>query len=504
MKSKITMLLMVVLAALPGVASATVRLPAFISDHMVLQQDKPVALWGWADAGEKVTVTIGDQRHTAMANAEGKWSVTLEPLKAGRSLELTIGGSNTITVKDVLVGEVWLASGQSNMAFRLSGAARAKEEIASARYDGIRVFTVQEQFAQSAQTNVQGKWQICTPETAGAFSAVAYFFGRALHTNLNVPVGLMVSAVGGTEIETWTAPDVLAADPENRALIDEWKDVTPEQFRQIAATYREYQRQRDKRDAAVARGESPPELKAPTKRCHDCPSALFSGMIAPLIPYTLRGVIWYQGENNTGRPARYEKELPALIRQWRRDWREGDFPFYFVQLPNYAASGKAAGSYAVLREGQRKTLALTNTGMAVTIDVGEAHNPHPHNKQDVGRRLALWALAKTYGRQGLIYSGPLYESLAIQGNTATVRFQPTGSALVAKGGSLNGFEVAGQDGKFVPAEASIRGDMVELRSKLVPQPLAVRYAWVNDSEGCNLYNAAGLPASPFSTLIETK
>jgi len=497
-------LLIALLAALPAIAPAAVKLPAFFSDHMVLQRDKPVALWGWADVGEKVTVRIAGQRLTAVADRAGKWSVTLQPLKPGRSLELTVEASNTITVKDVLVGEVWLASGQSNMAFRLAGAARAKEEIAAARREGIRVFTVQEQFAQATQKDVMGRWQICTPEVAEVFSAVAYFFGCNLHTNLNVPVGLIVSSVGGTPIESWTAHDVLAADPESRAKIDAWKNVTPEMFQQIATTYREFQQQRSKRAAAVARGESPPELKPPTKRCHDCPSALFDGMIAPLIPYTLRGVIWYQGESNTSQPARYEKLFPALIWQWRRDWREQDLPFYFVQLANYAAKDKSGDSYAVLREAQRKTLSLPNTGMAVAIDIGEANDIHPRNKQEVGRRLALWALAKTYGRQGLVYSGPLCDSLLVHGDTATVRFHPTSDALLAQGGSLNGFEVAGRDGKFVRAEASVSGHTVKVRSEHVSQPVSVRYAWANNPEGCNLYNSAGLPASPFSTSLEIK
>ena len=483
-------------------SKAEVRLPALISDGMVLQQGENVRIWGWADPGERVEVTIAGQREVVQAGADGRWLAIVKPLKPQGPFELIVTGKNVLRVRDVLVGEVWLASGQSNMAFRLQGAQDATNETALARYPTIRVFMIEERFSQAPCDDVKGAWQECTPEHAAQFSAVAYCFGRDLHKALKVPVGLVVSAVGGTRIESWMARELLEADPVNRAALEQWDTCSPEEFEQIAKTYRAYQQERS-RVAALAklareRGETPPPApKMPARRCHDCPSALYNGMIAPLVPATIRGVIWYQGESNASNPERYATLFPEMIHQWRRDFRQERLPFLFVQLANYQAPG-APDSYARLRESQRLALRVPATGMAVAIDIGEAADIHPRNKQEVGRRLSLWALNRVYERDGQ-YTGPLYRSISVRRGKATVRFKHAEGGLVARGGALQGFEIAGKDGRFHPANAQITGDAVQVWSDAETRPVAVRYAWADNPEGCNLYNQAGLPASPFTT-----
>lgn len=485
-----------------GHTKAEVRLPALISDGMVLQRGEKVRIWGWADPGEAVEVTIAGRRAVVRADAAGRWLAILKPLTSQGACELIVTGENVLRVRNVLVGEVWLASGQSNMAFRLQGAQDATNEIALARYPAIRVFMVEERFSQAPCEDVKGVWQECTPENAPWFSAVAYFFGRELHNALNVPVGLVVSSVGGTRIESWMAREVLERDPANRAALEAWNQYSAEEFEDIARTYRAYQQERSRVAAAAgrarARGERPPPApKPPTRRCHDCPAALYNGMIAPLIPATVRGVIWYQGESNTSNPERYAALFPEMICQWRRDFRQERLPLLFVQLANYQAAG-APDSYARLRESQRQALRLPATGMVVAIDIGEANDIHPRNKQEVGRRLSLWALRKVYGRKGP-YSGPLYSAVTFRKGKATVRFDCADGGLVVRGGTLEGFEIAGAEGKFLPARAQPVGHTVRVWSESVPSPNAVRYAWANNPEGCNLYNGVGLPASPFTT-----
>jgi hypothetical protein len=488
-------------AVLAGPARADVRLPKIISDHMVVQRGAAVPVWGWADAGEEVTVSLAGQTQTARADAGGKWRVKLDKLEAAGPHTLTVKGKNTLTVKDVLVGEVWLASGQSNMQWSVAQARDPDKERAAADFPQIRMFTVARKPAREPQSDCSGSWQVCSPQTVGQFSAAAYFFGRDLHQKLGVPVGLINSSYGGTIIEAWISQDALKSLPELKGVLASYE--------KRAATYdpEKAKADYDKRLAAwqeAARKarekgkQPPPRPRQPTdpRRSPNYPAVLFNGMIAPLIPYAIRGAIWYQGESNAGSEDSgrlYALELPLLIRDWRGRWKE-DFPFAWVQLPNYESPAKG---WPLVREAMLKALAVPNTGMAVAIDIGEARNIHPKNKQEVGRRLALWARAKVYGEKTPC-SGPLPAGHKVSGSTVELTFRHADGGLVAKGGELRGFTIAGADGKWRPAEARIEGDKVLVSSPEVKEPVAVRYDWANNPDG-NLYNGAGLPASPFRT-----
>jgi sialate O-acetylesterase len=464
---------------------ADVRLPAIFSEHMVLQRDANVPVWGWADAGEKVTVSIAGQTKNATADAVGKWSVELGKLSVGEPLTLMVSGKNKIAVHDVLVGEVWLCSGQSNMHFRMNRVENSQQEIAAANHPKLRFFSVDEQFAQQPATNLSGEWKLVSPATASECSAVAYYFARALQERLGVPIGLVVSSIGGTRIETWMQPETLARMDDAKPLLEKWKNVTPDEFGKIAANYRAFQQRRDHG------GTNPAQIKPPTLRCHDCPGALHNGMIAPLQPFAIRGVLWYQGEANVGRPAAYEKLQPAMIADWRRVWGE-EMPFLFVQLPPFQSTHPA------FREAQLRIWQKTpRTAMAVTTDVGDAKNIHPTRKRPVGERLALAARALCYGEK-IEYSGPVFERMTIETNRAVLSFTHIGQGLVAHGDSLKGFTIAGADGKFIPATAVIDGSNVLVNSEKIIKPVAVRYGWAMLPDG-NLFNRDGLPASPFRT-----
>ena len=489
--------LAILLAAAATNAHADVKLPAIFSDHMVLQRDTPVPVWGWAEPGEVVTVSIAGQTKTATTDAAGKWSVKLDKLSAGGALTLAVSGKNKISVSDVLVGEVWLCSGQSNMHFRMNRVEHSQEEIAAANNPSVRFFSVEEQFAQKPATNVNGAWKPVSPATAAECSAVAYYFARALQQKLNVPIGLVVSSVGGTRIETWMQPKTLATLGASPVLLEKWKNVSPDEFEKIDTAYAEFQKQRDVihpqavKDAKAPGQPVPPAPERPAMRCHDCPGALHNGMIAPLQPFAIRGAVWYQGEANSSQAANYEKLQPALIADWRRAWGD-ELPFLFVQLPPYKATPPA------FREAQFRIWQRTpQTAMAVTTDVGDAENIHPTRKQPVGERLALAARALSYGEQ-LEYSGPVFKSMSVESNRVVVSFAHVGDGLVAKNGSLKGFTVAGADRKFHDARAVIEHSTVILTSENVVKPIAVRYGWANNPD-CNLYNRAGLPASPFRT-----
>jgi len=475
----------VLLCVLP--AAAAVKLPAVIGDHMVLQRDMKVPIWGTADPGEKVTVTLGDRQAVATADADGRWMVRLDPLKAGGPFEMTVAGSNRITLKDILVGEVWVCSGQSNMAMQVKTAANAHQEIAAANYPDIRLFTVARLVAAAPQSDTKGTWVACSPQTVGDFSAAAYYFGRHLHKELNVPIGLIHTSWGGTPAEAWTSRATLEADPDLKAIVDRWD--------QELANARKAGSAAGNQQSAPKGRKAGGDLAGSTDR----PSSLYNGMIQPLIPYAIRGAIWYQGEANAGRAYQYRKLFPAMIQDWRKAWGQGDFPFLFVQLANYQPRKPepADSAWAELREAQTMTLSLPKTGMAVIIDIGEGDNIHPKNKQDVGKRLALAALAIAYGRD-IPYSGPMYDSMKIEGDKVRLTFRHVNGGLVAKGGVLKGFAIAGDDRKFVWADAKIDGDTVVVHSDKVAKPKAVRYAWADNPE-CNLYNKAGLPASPFRT-----
>ena len=486
-------------------AQADVKLPAIIGDNMVLQRAIDVPIWGWADPGEKVTVTLGDQSKSATACEKGKWMVRLDSIKEGGPTKMTVAGKNTITVENILIGEVWVCSGQSNMGFTVRGAINAEAEIASADYPEIRLFSVPLVGTQEPQYDCKGKWLVCSPETVPNFTAVGYFFGREVYKNIKMPIGLINTSWGGSSCEAWVRRDLLEADPAYADLLSSFAKRCAEYDPEKAKAAYENQKARWKEAVAKAKAEGKPAPRAPRapsdpRTGQHRPANLYNGMILPILPYAIRGVIWYQGESNAGRAYQYRDLFPKMIKNWRDDWAQGDFPFYFVQLANFMAvkPEPTESPWAELREAQTMTLSRPNTGQAVIIDVGEANDIHPKNKQDVGKRLALWALVKDYGRD-LVYSGPMYKSMKKDGNKIVVSFDHVGGGLVAKGDEpLKGFAIAGEDKKFVWADAKIDGDKVVVSSAEVANPVAVRYAWA-DNPVCNLYNEEDLPACPFRT-----
>ncbi len=501
-----TFLGLLLLACVTAAASADVTLPAVFSDHMVLERDAALPIWGWAEPGEKVTVTLDRQSKAATTDRAGKWSVTLAALEAGGPHKLTVKGNNTVEIADVLIGEVWLCSGQSNMAMSVRGSANFPQEQADAKHPGIRMFTVTRTPAETPQERCQGAWQVCSPETVGGFSAAAYFFGRELHRELNVPVGLINSSWGGTPVQAWTSLKSQQALPELEPMLKGWKQQIAKYDPQAAK--KNYEKRLaewpNKVKQAKAAGRRPPRRpRAPVdpRLSSHRPANLYNGMIAPLAGYALRGAIWYQGESDAGAAAHlYGLQLTTMIKNWRQIWGQGDFAFEWVQLPNFRAPQQRpveTSGWVIVQEQMLKSLALTNTGMAVTIDIGEEKNIHPKNKQDVGKRLALWALGTTYGKD-IVYCGPLYQRHSKQDGKITIEFDHVGAGLVAKGGKPKGFAIAGADKKFVFADAKIEGDTVVVSSPDVKDPVAVRYAWATNPD-CNVYNKSGLPASPFRT-----
>ncbi|MBN1943747.1 MAG: 9-O-acetylesterase [Phycisphaerae bacterium] len=651
-----TILSLAVGILLSGSAGADVTLPRLLSENMVLQRDAKIHIWGWAAPGEAVNVEFAGQAKTTKADKDGNWQVYLEPMRAGGPYDLVVTGKNRIVVKDVLVGEVWVCSGQSNMQMALSGADKGQEEAAEANYPNIRLFTVGRFCAARPRKDVMGKWVVCRPHTARSFSAVAYFFGRKLHRDLNVPIGLICSSWGGTYIkgwmdwneylalhnlksvkafkkDVWDVPEArkhylseletweqtaYTRDPGNKGYDLGWarptfdatgwkpiqlpcpmekamgKDVdgvfwfrrtidlpsnwaNKELILRLGAiddndvTYfnnvkvgetggnyspawsdlREYRIPAklvrpgrnviavrvvdlwlgggivgDEKDLCLLQAEDqqqsisltgdwlyhiefqtearPKQFNPYTDLCRT-PGSLYNGMIAPLTGMTIRGAIWYQGENDAGLPWEYRRQLTAMIRNWRKSWNQGDFPFLIVQLPNYMevqSDPNEKSSWAMLREAQLQTLQEPNTGLAVTIDLGHVTNIHPGNKKDVGERLALCALGKVYGKSSLVHSGPMYKSMKVEGNKIRLSFDFADGGLVARGGGgLKGFAIAGEDGNFVWADAKIDGQTVLVWSPKIPHPKAVRYAWA-DNPVCNLYNKAGLPACPFRDTLK--
>jgi len=662
----------VLTAAMTLVATAThadVKMPALFGDHMVLQRDIPVKLWGQADAGEEITVTLGDQKAVTKAGDDGKWSVQLKPLTAdGKALTLTVAGKNKLTFSNVLAGDVWVCSGQSNMEWPVSMSDNPRDEIAAAKFPNIRLFTVGKTPRAQSADDVLGAWAVCSSETIPNFSAVAYFFGREINQKTKVPIGLINTSWGGTAIEPWMPFSALnqldetkdrvrefekrlaefdknradftekifqaveknvslrqewfdnlaAADPGAK---DNWQDPATDVSKwkqaavpmaheknvfenylgfawmrkdveipadwvgkaltlrlgpiddgdktyingvEVGAMWLEHQANAwltsrtytipakvvDGRKLAIVvrmynmmgalgpLGDASQYTLAPAEDDKAKPislagqwryalgdainpntqprvgvpsvpgenpgdvGALYHGMIAPLTGFGIRGAIWYQGESNGNQGELYAKFLPGMIGGWRQAWGQGDFPFYVVQLSNFLASVAdpiQKDSWAGVREAQLTTArTFKNTGLAVAIDIGDAADIHPKNKQDVGRRLALWALAKDYGVKDLVYSGPWYKSMAVEGSSAVLSFEHVGSGLVAKDGPLLGFAVAGEDKVFHHARAQIKGDTVIVTCPEVDKPAAVRYGW-SFNPPCNLYNKENLPASPFRT-----
>jgi sialate O-acetylesterase len=606
--------LLAILYGLPTLCSnawADIKMSPLFSDNMVLQRNFQVPIYGEADAGEAITVSVGGQSQKTVAGVDGKWLVKLAPLQAAEALQLTVSGKNTLTFKDVAVGEVWLASGQSNMELTLKEGLNAPQEIAASADPSLRMFTVVKAAAPEVQPQVKGTWQAASPAMSGRFSAVAYFFARELRKKLGVPVGIIHSSWGGTGAQSWTSRAALETNPEFQ---HELLAVGDKQRADYPAAVEKYNAEvlpawQKAVDEAKAAGTPAPRRPAPPAGRPDdplVPAALFNGMIAPLIPYGIQGVIWYQGESNNRNAKQYQTLFPTLIRDWRAHWNQGDFPFLYVQLAGYLEQQlqPSEGGWAELREAQFMALSLPKAGMASAIDLGESYNIHPLNKQEVGRRLSLTALATVYN-QKIEFSGPIFESMSIEGNQIRLNFQHTGGGLVAvdnadrfanepllrtppsssyyvyfdvlqaaglledspvaydstkvltrreaaqitaameakltdgaanaainaaavrpgtdiarlqrtltglktafapqiahlktpQRGTLRGFALAGTDGKWVWADASIQNDSVLVSSPEVSKPVAVRYGWANNPVG-NLYNRAGLPASSFRT-----
>lgn len=634
-------ILLVALCALTNVLSAQIKLPHIFGDNMVLQREKPIAVWGWAKAKEKVTIKFHDQTKTTVADKAGKWSVKLDAEKAGGPYTLTVSGKNSVTLTNILVGEVWICSGQSNMEWPVRMASNAAQEIAEANYPQIRHIKIPNVVASTPQADfASGDWKVCSPETAGYFTAVGYFFAVKLAKELNMPVGLINTSWGGTHSETWTSREAFQNSDEFKSMIasvpvlnldeinkkrtaenalrlealqgkvtitqqevERWKSPDDDDaawpVMQIPALWEEsvfpgldgivwlrktfsvspadagraaelYLGMIDDSDETYVNGVKVGGLTAQynTPRVYsiregllkagrnvisvrvtdtgggggiygpadqvkitigdrteslagtwklrvenmtstgsigpnDYPTLLFNAMLNPLIPFTIQGAIWYQGESNAGRAFQYRKAFPLMITDWRKHWGQGDFPFYFVQLSSFNdhnGNSNAGSAWAELREAQAMTLKLPNTGMAVTTDIGEANDIHPRNKKDVGYRLAAIALTDTY-RQNLVSRGPAFDALTIRGAEAIVSFKHIGSGLVTpdKYGYLRGFELAGDDRKFYPAQAFIQDGQVIVRSAAVTKPVAVRYNWMDVALEGNLFNREGFPAEPFRT-----
>ena len=542
MKNLCMSLLAVVFFAVPS--RADVKLPAIFGDHMVLQQGSSLPVWGWADAGEKVTVSAVGQRVSTTAGADGKWMVKLDPIQASaKPIELTVSGKNAVTFKDVLVGEVWVCSGQSNMVWPLNATFTAKTEGPRANHPQLRLFKVGHKVAFEPQADCEGKWELCTPESASQFSGVGYYFGRELHQKLGIPVGMIGSYCSATPAQSWTSIEGLRSQGPLKEFADGFEklkatrvQIEEEYANKVLPAWESQQKQWEQEcripyekackeweeqvKKAKAEGQPlPPKPQLTQQAPHkaECRTAradnaavLYNGMIAPLIPFAIKGAIWYQGESNANNPPLYRTLFPTMIADWRKYWGRGDFPFLFVQL--CAGAGDDV-QMPLMREAQASALALPNTGMAVIIDAGEPKFPrlHPRNKRDVGLRLALMARHVAYG-EALVYSGPAYKGMEAQGGKVNLSFNHIGGGLVIgaapnpmDGGEpnvpdtiLKGFAISGADRKFVPAQAKIEGDRVVVWSDQVPQPVAVRYDWKSFPDG-NLYNKEQLPAVPFRT-----
>jgi sialate O-acetylesterase len=493
-------------------ASAELRLPKLWSDHGVIQRDRPIHVWGWADAGQRVTATLrqanggADETASAATDSLGHWSLYLAPRPAGGgAYTLTVSdgqtSGGTVQVSDLLMGDVWLASGQSNMELPLlgfPGSAALKngpEEIKAANHPEIRLLHEPKRFSYFPMQDQEATWQICTPETAAIFSAVAYFFGRELQHDQKVPIGLVEADWGGTPAESWISMDTLGS---RAGLMPVFAARAADMDKQADAEALKAKYAREDAEAKAA-GRTPEEhpWQPPVEAW--APSALYNGMIAPVTPLGIRGVIWYQGESNSGleRAPLYHRLFSAMIGDWRQQFAQGDFPFLFVQISSYESSPEE--DWGTLRDAQRRTLSVANTGMAVTLDVGDAHNVHPSDKQTVGHRLALAAKALSYG-EDVHHSGPLFRQATTDGDAMRVYFTGAEGKLAARGGTLAGFEVAGADHHFMPATAKINADgaTVTVESQQMTTPRYVRYAWPNAPDA-TLMDSAGLPASTFTS-----
>ncbi len=524
MQSNIVLLTLAVV--LTGTLHAELKPNPLFSNGAVLQRGQKIPVWGTARDGEKITVEFQGQKASATA-ADGKWSVYLDPLSKGGPFTMTLTGDNTVTIKDLLVGEVWLCTGQSNMNMLFNRVHNAAEEAPKAKYPEIRMFKAPTTVSATPLAEAKGTWVACSPETVNDFSGVAYFFARDIHRKLGVPVGLVHSALGGTPAQSWTSLEGLESQPElkeyveivkrrlanydaeaaaypailaaHQAKLAEWMETTGKEQEQKLAAWNEAVAK------AKADGQTPPPRPRPaTRRPNDPvspegsandPAGLFNGMIHPLIPYGIKGVLWYQGESNAKQAKEYLTLFAAMITDWRARWKQGDVPFLYVQVAPYG------GMPPEIREAQFLTLGkVKNAAMTVTTDVGDKDDIHPRKKEPVGQRLALAARALAYG-EAIEYSGPLYESLKSENGKIILNFKHVGTGLIAKNGELKGFTIAGEDKAFVSARAEIQGNTVVVSAEGVTNPQAARYGWSNVPD-VNLYNQEGLPASPFRTDVE--
>jgi len=488
----------VVLCA-PAVADVTLA-PVF-TDHAVLQREKPLPVWGKAEAGERVAVAFAGQTVGTTADKDGRWIVYLAPLAASSMpAELLVTGKNVVRLSDVLVGDVWLLSGQSNMEWPVERAMNWQEETATANFPLIRHIKFKKTIAGAPADTVENDgagWRVCTPEVAKWFSAVGFFFARDIQPRIGVPVGLINSTYGGTPVEGWMSEAALASDPAFAVVGERWQTAmvtAPEDRARFDAAVEVW---KAGEAAAKAKGEkyTAPWPPNPASVKWFQPAGLYNGMIAPILPVAVKGVLWYQGETNGERPEEYAKLFAAMITHWRAHLGQGDVPFFWVQLANFGGGYPDAVNWAKLRDAQTETLALPNTGQAVAIDIGDANDIHPTNKQEVGRRLALIARAKVYGGS-VDFAGPTFKSAERDGAAMRVSFDFAGNGLISKDKPLQSFQVAGADQTFFPAIAKIDGETVIVSAADVKEPVAVRYAWTNAPEA-NLYNGAGLPAVPF-------
>lgn len=636
---RITLLFLILLFS-ACVVSAQVRLPKIFGDHMVLQREQPIAIWGWSSPGERIAVEFDKQIKKVKAGKDGKWNVKLDPMDAGGPFRLIVHGKNVIIVNDVLIGEVWICSGQSNMAWTVQQSMDAEKEVASASYPQIRHIKIPNSIAATPREDIDdASWEVCIPENAPEFTAVGYFFGRDLMKEINIPIGLINTSWGGTQIETWTSREAFENSDEFRDMITAVGNINLDSAKkenEKAIIKKIEQLQGNLQDASTETSwkefsfndASWPKMKIPglwerrgagnvdgialfrktfvvsarqagkkailylgriddadetyvngirvgglsdpqasraytipagviregnnvvAVRVEDMsgsggiagqpeqirinisgmdlslagewsyridslsrinsnvspnqfPTLLFNAMINPLIPYAIRGALWYQGEGNAIRAYQYRKAFPLMINDWRKRWGLGDFYFYFVQLATYNANNgnsSNGSTWAELREAQTLTLTLPNTGMAVTTDIGNRSDIHPRNKQDVGRRLVAMALHDIYEKD-IVTSGPVYTSMKKESNKIVISFSHTGSGLIVKGkyGYLKGFEIAGADKRFYYAQAYVDGNNVVVYHKDVSNPVAVRFGWADDASDCNLYNKEGFPAGPFRT-----
>lgn len=469
---------------------------------MVLQQNTQVPIWGWADAGEKIVIKASwvEGAITTIANPQGEWIIKLISPPAGGPYKLVITGYNTIELNNILSGEVWFASGQSNMAMALKNSEFGAKAIEQAKCPSIRLFYIKRISSPTQKLDCEGLWKESTPESAKDFSAVAYYYAVKLHQQLKVPIGIISGSKGGSPVESWMAEEVLKSDPDFSPIFEMWKKWE-EEYPEANGKYQKelvtWQKQQEEYPNRKFEKPKKPADVHKIDRPHKRPSHNYNGMVSPIIPYAIKGVIWYQGENNVYRPIQYRKLFQTMITSWRQEWADGEFPFYFVQIaPNRYEEDLNKPPF--LREAQMMALTLPNTGMVVISDVGNVEDIHPKNKKDVGDRLALWALAKTYNFKDIVYSGPFYKSMKIEGSAIRLSFNHIGSGLTSNGDTLTDFEIAGADRNFIKAKAYIDGSTIVVSIQTIKNPTAVRFGWSITSTP-NFFNKEGLPAAPFRT-----